>query len=231
MPRRVPRTTDTARRPARRRPKQPGQPPVVEDETRVTRLLEAISVGVPVTQACHHAGIGPASHFRAMENGEQAQALMDDGADLTDRQQAYREYRDRVLSARAKVAAVNVALVAKAAKGGQLIEETTRRYRDPDSDEMVTEVRRKYAIGDWRAARFLLQVSFRSDFAGAERMVRAEVTGKNGGPVEVAADEVLQSIAQRLASVRADQERQIEGGWEPGTSPYDNGNVIEGAMG
>jgi hypothetical protein len=232
MPRRTPRTRDeaSAPRPAKRT-KMVGHPTGVEDEAKVARMIQAIEAGVPIKQAAHHAGLSPTVHFRAMDAGEQAQALHDDGTDLTDRQESYRQYRDRVLRARSAVAVIHVALVAKAAQGGQLIEETRRRYKDPESGEMVSEVRRKYAIGDWRASRFLLQASFRTDFAGEQRAIRAEVTGPGGGPIEVGSDEVLKSIAERLASVRNTQERQLPGGWEPGTSPYDNGHVIEGEAG
>lgn len=189
-------------------------------------MLRAVEVGVPITVACVRAGIPTSAHHRAMEAGEQADSLADEGAELTDRQRLYRDYREQVTRARAKVAHVHVALVAKAAAGGQLIEETTRRYRDPETEEMVTETRKKYALGDWRASKWLLEVSFRGEF-GRERMSRVEVTGRDGAPIEVAGDDVLRSISERLAQVQADHSRQLEGGWEPGQN-FDNGRVIEG---
>lgn len=192
-------------------------------------MLRAIEAGVPITQACIRAGIATSVHHRAMEAGEQAQSLLDDGAQLTERQEVYRDYRERVLSARAKVAHVHVALVAKAAAGGQLIEETTRRYRDPETEEMVTETRKKYAVGDWRASKFLLEVSFRNEF-GRETKRSVELTGKDGKAIEVAGDDVLRSISERLAAVKAAQDRQAPGGWElpaGGDDGIIDGEVVE----
>jgi hypothetical protein len=173
----------------------------VEDEHRVAAMIGATEAGVPITQACIYSGISERAHFRAMGAGEHAEALADEGVLLTERQEAYRAYRARVLNARAKVAVVNVTLVARAAQGGQLIEETTRRYRDPDTGEMVTETRKKYALGDWRASKWLLEASFRSDF-GRAGLSRVELTGKENGPVEVGGDEVLRSIRDRLHAVQ-----------------------------
>jgi hypothetical protein len=66
----------------------------------------------------------------------------------------------------------------RAAQGGQLIEETHRRYRDPETGQMVTETRRKHALGDWRARN------------------RIEFNGKEGAAAEVASD-VAQQLEER----------------------------------
>lgn len=199
VPRRTHRTVGSALSPAPQS-RTLGRPAGVEDEHKVARMVGAIEAGVPIAQACVYSGISERAHFRAMGAGERADLLAGGAVPLTGRQEAYRAYRARVVNARAKVAVANVGLVARAAQGGQVLEETTRRYRDPETGEMVTETRRRYAPGDWRAAKWLLEVSFRGEF-GREPLGRVELTGREGGPVEVGGDDVLQSIRDRLHAV------------------------------
>lgn len=196
----------------RRRPT--GRPPVVADEARVKAMLEALRAGVPVLAACQRSGVSWASHQRAMDAGEQADSLHDNGQPLSERQELYRSYRADVVRARAQTVAVHVTLVAKAAHGGALAKETTRRFRNDDG-EMVVETEREYTRPDWRASKFLLQTGVaRSEFV--ERAAAAlEVTGADGGPLQVAhGEEVLTTVAERLARVQAEQARQLPGGWD-----------------
>lgn len=178
-------------------------------------MLNALRAGVPVTASCLHAGVPVSAHYRAMDAGAEAQELADDGRPLNDRQQAYREYREQVLRARAQTVGVHVALIAKAAEGGALVKETTRRYRNDDG-EMVTETEREFTRPDWRASKFFLTTGFaRTEFV--ERSAASvELTGANGGPVQmVPAEEALHAVATRLAAVQATQAKQLPGGWDP----------------
>lgn len=195
------------RTPARR---TPGRPPVVADTERVARLLEAVGAGVPIAQACLHAGISESAHFRAMDAGAEAEEAAEAGGRLDDRQTAYREYRESFLRARAAVAAVHVALIGKAARGGQVIRETTRR--EPDG---TIETDREFSRGEWKASAWLLSKSFPGDFGDRKQV---EHSGPGGGPIEHAspAEEALQTLAERLAAVRETQRAQLPGGWDPG---------------
>lgn len=171
---------------------------------------------MPITAACEHAGIAPSSHHRAMDNGLQAEQLAEQQGDhtLTDRQRVYREYRESVVRARARVAIVHVSLINKAAVGGQLVKETTRKYRNDDG-EMVTESEREYTRPDWKASRFLVQhSSYRDEFA--DRSTRAvELTGADGGPLSLApSEEIVASLADRLRVVAERQAKQLPGGWD-----------------
>jgi len=200
-------------------------------------MLDAVRAGVPITQACLHAGIAPSAHFRAMQAGEDAAELHEararaeqagegGGEDpgpplppLSARQHAYREYREEILRARAAVAVTHVALVGKAARGGALVKEETTR----DADGTVRTTR-EYARPEWKASQFLLATSFREDF-GASRKV--EHTGADGGPIEhrSAGDEALHAIAERLAAVAAEQAEQAPGGWQHGPRELPAGAV------
>ena len=195
-------------------------------------MLEAVSAGVPLTQACIHAGISESAHFRAMEAGEAAQEDLDDGIPIDDRADSYREYRERVLRARARVAVVNVALVAKAARGGAVVKETVRRYERENADGEtvpVEEREKEYAPPQWKAAQFLLQTSFSQDFRVTSRQ---EHTGADGGPMAVEhsspGEDALTATADRIAEVFRAQSEQLPGGWE---RPADGVLVIEGEAG
>lgn len=212
----MPRKTGHAdKRPAKR---PPGRQPVIADAARVATFLDAIRAGVPVGPACHHAGIHPASHYRAIQAAEDADQLLAAAEDagqptptLPERARAYREYRDEFERARAAVAVAHVALVARAARGGQVIRETTRT--DPDGST-THEVER--ARPEWKASQWLLSVSFREEF-GREDRRRVELTGADGGPIEHAGpgEDALSAIAERMAQVAEERRRQLPGGWEP----------------
>lgn len=222
MPRRTgPRDTGD-NRPTRR---TGGRPPIVADPDRVTRMLEAISAGVPIGQACLHAGISERAHFRAMAAGEaadehaeaarEARARGEQPPDEPDgRQTAYRQYRQDVLRARAAVAVVHVALVGKAARGGALVRETTRRSVD-ENGKPVVEVDREYARGEWKASQFLLATSFREEFGPPTRR-QVEHSGPAGGPIEHAGpgEAALLTLSERLQRVAELQRDQLPGGWD-----------------
>lgn len=188
-----------------------GRPPVVSDGDRVTAMLRAVEAGVPITVACDHARIPQSAHFRAMDAGEDAQAKADDGHPLTRREVEYREYRERVIRARARVAVEHAALIGKAAHGGALLKETT--YRNDDG-QLVTE--REYARPEWQASKFMLQASFRADFQTGPLKSSVEVTGADGGPIEVHhSEEIVLTLAERLHTVAQRHQHQLPGGWDP----------------
>lgn len=179
--------------------------------------------------ACQHAGIAESAHYRAIENGELAQDKHDNGRKLTRRESEYREYREQVLRARARVAVLHVALVTKAAQGGSLIKETT--YRNEDG-QLVTE--REYARPEWQASKFMLQASFRDEFARQSTRRQVELSGPGGGPVEVArTEEVLHTLAERLSEVAERHARELPGGWdaEAEDEPLDYAEVVGGEHG
>lgn len=220
MARRTPRRTRD-RAPSRR---GPGRVPLIADPDRVAALLDAVSAGVPITQACHYAGLHPATHHRAIAAAEEADARADAGHKLDERARVYREYRDRFMRARAEVAAVHVRLVADAARGGQLVRRVTRSTRGG------TETEEQFAPPEWRAAAWLLSKSFPGELGDRSSV---EVSGPGGGPVEHAGpgEAALSVIADRLAEVAERQRAQLPGGWESERPALAGGRVIDGEVG
>lgn len=158
-----------------------------------------------------------------MQAGEAAEQTADTGTALDERATAYRTYRAEILRARAAVAVVHVALVGKAARGGQLLRETTRREAD---GSVTTE--REYARGEWKASQFLLATSFREDFGASRRL---EHTGADGGPIEHASagDQAVAALAERLEQVAAERARQLPGGWDAPAGEIEAGDQVADA--
>lgn len=160
-----------------------------------SRLLKAVRAGTPQREAVRHAGVGERTFYTWMSRGEAEQARQDDGAPANPEEEPYRQFRQRVLRARADTAVGGVALIQSVARGGAVIRETKRRYRDPTSGEMVEETEVQRTAPDWRAAAWLLERSFRADFGRGP----VEVTGPGGGPVQVSEP----SLAELAARIRA----------------------------
>lgn len=191
---------------ARRRPEQ-GRPLALTDDVE-TRILDLIRAGVPLVHACVASGIARSTYHLYIQRGEDAAARADDGEQLTDDEQRLADFSDRAARARAESVATQTLLVSKAAQGGYLLKETTRKYRNSEG-ELVTEHEKTYAPVDWRAAGFLLERRAPEDFARP----KGDGPGSTdpGGAAEVSAVE-LRDVAARMtaniaryASTRADR--------------------------
>jgi hypothetical protein len=117
-----------------------------------------------------------------------------------------REIWEEVSRARAEVAVRGVALIQRVAAGGAVVKETTRRYRDGNG-QMVTETEKTFAPPDARPMQWLLERTHRQEFGRASQV---EVTGADGGPVQVDNGDVVTTLAARLAALTAERRREIE---------------------
>jgi hypothetical protein len=191
MPRRTPRRRATG-----------GRPTVLTDDAR-TRFLEAVRNGAPLNLACSYAGFSYPSFARWMAWGSDAADAHEQGRAYPPEHEGFREFWEAVQRARAAGAMTDLLLVQKAARGGYVVKETTRRYRGVDG-QVVTEVDKAYAPVDWRAASWVLDRTHAAEF---RRPTQVELSGPGGGPVEVAAADV-DALASRLvlniAAARAD---------------------------
>lgn len=180
----------------RRSPRPPGRPKKIIDPDMQKTLLGGIELGVPVSIACQGAGIAESSFYGWMQRGyaEHEERANDVDGQPDEDEQPYLDLFLAVQQARTKAATRNVGIIQKVASGGTVTEETTRKYRDPETGELVEEKTVKRQAPDWRAAAWYLERSHKGEFAkGAEQV---EVTGANGGPIEVTAN--AQDLARRL---------------------------------
>lgn len=175
-----------------RRRRRPGRQLLLTEEVE-KRLVDAARAGVPVDIAASHAGIGAATFHLWMGKGRAEQERRDDGEDPDEDRDPYVDLLDKVTRARSEAAVKGVLNVQRAAAGGAVTEETTRKWRDPETGAPVEERTVKRMAPDWRAAAWYLERQHRLHFG---KEARLELTGAGGGPVEVSVD--ADALAARL---------------------------------
>lgn len=187
------------RRTARRKT---GRRPFLVDTDVAKTLVDAIKLGVPVSTACQAADISESIFYQWTARGRDAhenrEAFEDGDPAATPFDPADQPYLDLYLEirkARATAATRNVGLIQKVAQGGSITEETVRTYRDHDTGELVQEKTVKRQAPDWRAAAWYLERSHKPEWGKGVDQV--EVTGADGGPIQVAVD--AEDLSNRLS--------------------------------
>lgn len=177
----------------RRRPHQRGRPVLLDDQVEKT-ILDAVRAGTPYRYAVAAAGISERTFQRWMARGHEAQLAEDEGQPSDPDDQVFVDFYRRVEQARAQAAVRQVALVARAATGGVVIEETTRKYRDPETGGVVEEKTVRRSPPDWRAGAFLLERTT-LEFAKNQQIA---LTGADGGPLQVETALNVEVFASRI---------------------------------
>jgi hypothetical protein len=133
-------------------------------------ITDAVRLGLPLAVACARAGVGVATVSEWVARGE--------GRDPDRRPtKAYADFAAALRKARADDQARRIDRIEQAARGGAVVQRAT--HTKPDGTTTVTE---KYAEPQWTADAWHLE---RSDPAHWGRRDRHEVTGRDGGPVEL----------------------------------------------
>lgn len=164
---------------SRRLPRRPGRRSALTPDVE-SRLLDAVTGGVPLVQAAAFAGVHPSTFHRWMQRAEEEQARRDAGLPPADAETPFVQLAEKVTRARATAAVRSVAVLQKAAQGGYKTRERTRTFRDADG-RRVTETEVDYAPPEWRASAWLLERSYR-EFSKAHAV---ELAGPGGGPLQV----------------------------------------------
>lgn len=163
--------------------RQPGRPSKLTEET-IDRLLKAIKAGATVRNAAIYAGIGESTFHEWM-----AQAR-----DESPRPE-FLEFAERIERARAELQVNILDSVMEAVKGGFVTKKVTRydRNGEPETEE-------QYAPPDGRLGLDLLSRIWPADYARRSAM---EVSGPEGGPIELATVQRVQALAGRVAAALA----------------------------
>ena len=82
-------------------------------------------------------------------------------------------------------------------EGGIITEETSRKYRDPNSGALVEEHTVKRTAPDWRASAHFLERQHRAEWG--KEGISVELMGEGGGPVQISNTEVT-GLSERLLS-------------------------------
>ncbi|HET9656657.1 MAG TPA: hypothetical protein VFP72_14980 [Kineosporiaceae bacterium] len=180
---------------ARRKPHRPaGRPGLLTPDVE-KQLIDATRAGAPVHAAAAAVGLSQRAVFRWLQRGHDELEARDEGRAPDPDEQQYVDLWVGVEKARAQATVRAVANIQRCAAGGIVTEETTRRYRDPDTGEMVEETTVKKTAPDWRASAWYLERQQRADFG---RQAELAVTGPGGGPVQVEHAVDVESLAARI---------------------------------
>lgn len=128
------------------------------------RILGHLRKGAAIAHVAAAVGIHPATFHDWMRRADNAVlAHQESGEPVPETEELFVAFAEKVTQARGEGAVGATELVRKAANGGAVIRETTRRYRNEDG-EMVEEVEIVRAPPDWRAAAWWLERAHRAEF-------------------------------------------------------------------
>lgn len=159
------------------------------------KITNAVRAGAPLTHACAYAGVHYATVRRWVLRAEQDPAAPP----------RYREFRDALLRARSELSVGNLATIGKVARGGYVVREIERTYRD-EAGRTVTEKETVRAQPNYRAAAWLQERCFPDLFGAGAPPAEGYTVLSADGTGELAAggldDDVVVSLTERIAAVR-----------------------------
>ena len=148
------------------------------------RIREAISVGATSIDAAGAAGIDKSTYTRWLKRGREAIAAREQGDEPRPEDDLYVELFKDVERARQECKVEALTGIKRAGIGIPVEETRTTERTLPDgSVERTTVVIRKLLIS-WQANAWLLERQYPAEFALKQRM---EVSGPEGGPIDIAA--------------------------------------------
>lgn len=162
-----------------------GRPTLLTPE-RQKKICDLLKSGNYIETACTLTGVSKQTHYnwinRAQEELNRLGNLDEEDPEPAPAEQIYVDYLDATTQARAEAESRNVMLIQQAASGVNVVK--TRTTRDSKGN-IVEEREEKYVERDWRAALEFLQRSFPERW---KHRTAIEATGKDGGPISVAAE-------------------------------------------
>jgi hypothetical protein len=184
------------------------------------RIISAIRAGNYIETAAAFAGVNKDTIYHWLREGARARARLEaalaDGntsVDVTDNERAWMEFSDAVAQAQAAAEVDDVARLASLARGG-LTATTVVEKRDADGRLIERTERTETTIPDAATIRWRLERRH-PDRWGRQHV---EVTGPEGGPIELSVAEKREALAERLAERR----RRLLDTTEPGSGSEDS---------
>lgn len=214
------RRSSTARRQAQERSssgkevsRRTGRPTALTENTEDV-LVGLLIEGTSIEAACSLAGIGSTTFYSWMSRGEQARIDLDEHGRIPEEEERFREFRERVLDARAQAEHRMVSIVNKAAHGGFVTSEEPLLDLDGQplrGDDGKILYKRTFTAPDGRLALAYLQRARPKDWSqqAAAIAAKVEVSGPGGGPIEHSVEVAhVDNLAAQLLAVRAQFEAE-----------------------
>ncbi|MFE3139604.1 hypothetical protein [Streptomyces scopuliridis] len=183
--------------PNRRKPRRAAGRPTLLSEEVEGRIIAASRTGIAVELAAEAAGISSATYHRWMARGRAEVAAREDGQAPNRDEDPYVELFERVRTARAMAAARAMANIRRVADGGITTKITTRKFRDPETGQIVEEVTEDRTAPDWRADAWYLERQHRNHY-GKDAALAIEITGLDSGAPSQEERVDLGALAERL---------------------------------
>ncbi|GHG80095.1 hypothetical protein [Streptomyces griseocarneus] len=173
-----------------------GRPTLLSEDVE-SRIIAASRTGIAVELAAEAAGISSATYHRWMARGRAEVAAREDGQAPNRDEDPYVELFEKVRTARAMAGARAMANIRRVADGGIVTKVTTRKFRDPETGQIVEEVTEDRTAPDWRADAWYLERQHRHHY-GKDAAIAVEITGIDAGVPEEESSVDLAAIAERL---------------------------------
>ncbi|MFZ3557236.1 hypothetical protein [Streptomyces sp. BH055] len=198
---------------SRRKDRRPaaGRPTLLSEDVEA-RIIAASRTGVAVELAAEAAGISSATYRRWMARGRAAIEGREEGADPDPEDDPYIALFERVRTARAVAATRAMANIRRVADGGIVTKVTTRKFRDPETGQIVEETTEDRTPPDWRADAWYLERQHRHHY-GKDAALAIEITGMGTAETHHEESVDLDALAARLnESLFAVQYPELEDG-------------------
>lgn len=165
-----------------------------EDVTAGEKVVERVRAHwAEFEDAAASAGVTRQTLSNWRRQGVDARKRLAQGKRLTPNQARYAEFLDALETAEAEAEAIRVGIVQRAAEGGYTVTETTTEERNGRVVKRTTTT--KVAMPAWQAAAWQLERRRPHKFG---RRQAVEVTGAEGGPLQVDAGPDPQDLVRRL---------------------------------
>ncbi|NUL26055.1 hypothetical protein [Streptomyces lunaelactis] len=173
-----------------------GRPSLLTEQVE-GRIIVAARTGIAIELAAEAAGISSATYRRWMARGRAEVTAREDGQPPNRDEDPYVELFEKVRTARAMAAARAMANIRRVADGGIITKVTTRKFRDPETGQIVEEVTEDRTAPDWRADAWYLERQHRNHY-GKDAALAIEITGLDSGEPAQEERVDLGALAERL---------------------------------
>jgi hypothetical protein len=190
-----------------------GQPRLLDHEL-AQKLRTAVSVGASLADAGSAYGISKATMYRWRKHGRDEARRRDEGGVPDPDLDLLVQFSDDLDRAQGEAKVEALTIVRQFALGVEKVE-TTTRTRDVVLDGQVVTLRetveKKTVERAWQPAAWFLERRFPAEFALKNRL---EVTGEDGGPVQVE-ERAARIAAEAAAYTQGVRDTEARAGQEP----------------